>query len=466
MTARHYSPRSVTIVVTEFTWIAVTLAVAISLDLAWQDVSLHVDQLVPQVIFAALLYLAGFYYADLYNFSELQLRREWIAAVVRAFSVMALVFGVLFLCTDWLEFRSSTLLIHLWLTTAFVAVFRNSVDALLNRYGVTTRIAIVGAGAEAQGLAKEIGRRQECGHQVVCFVSPDGEPGTIPVVCSNPGLRTVPVVPAASLLETVKAHGIKRILVATADLGTALPLQELLRCKTEGYQVEDGHTFYERLLGRIMTAHLRPEWLIFSDGFVRSASVRVVKRAVDLVASLCLLLLTAPLYAVVSLAIKMEDGGPVLFSQTRVGEQGTLFTLRKFRSMRVDAEAETGPTWAVDDDQRVTRVGRWIRKLRIDEIPQAWNVLLGEMSFVGPRPERPEFVATLREVIPYYDQRAGVKPGITGWAQVNFPYGATVEDAREKLEYDLYYLKNFSVLLDAYIIFRTLKIILLGWGSR
>jgi lipopolysaccharide/colanic/teichoic acid biosynthesis glycosyltransferase len=169
---------------------------------------------------------------------------------------------------------------------------------------------------------------------------------------------------------------------------------------------------------------------------------------------------------IVCLLIKLEDRGPILFRQTRAGRRGVPFQVYKFRSMRVDAEADSGPKWAEDDDPRITKIGRWIRMLRIDEIPQAWNVLRGDMSFVGPRPERPEFVAQLREVIPYYDYRHGVRPGITGWAQVNFPYGATVDDSRQKLEYDLYYLKNFSVLMDLFILVKTVKIILFGWGSR
>jgi sugar transferase (PEP-CTERM system associated) len=274
----------------------------------------------------------------------------------------------------------------------------------------------------------------------------------------------LPVIAPAGLADFARRQRLKRILVA--DLGDALPVDDLLRCKTEGYEVEDGHTFCERLLGRIFIADLSPQWLIFSDGFVRPARARAVKRATDIVAAVLFLLVNVPWCALVALAIKLEDGGPVLFRQTRTGRNGVPFELYKFRSMSTDAEAATGPKWAENDDPRVTRVGRWIRRLRIDEIPQAWNVLRGDMSFVGPRPERPEFVATLRTLIPYYDQRHAVPPGITGWAQVNFPYGATVEESRQKLEFDLYYLKNFSVLMDAFIMLRTIKIVFFKWGSR
>ncbi len=466
MSNRHYSPRSISIVVTELAWLLISLGAAVGIDLTLQRSDIHPIRLLQQVSFASLLYVGAFYYADLYNFSELRLRREVVSAGVRAFSTLALVFGVLFLFTQRLAIHSSTILVHLVLTTAFIIVIRTRIDGVLTRYGVFTRTAIVGTGPEARALAEQIARRPENGHKLVWFVSVDPQVSTIDVHTPNPGVRAVPVIPAATLLQRARDEGVKRILVATADLGDRLPVDELLRCKAEGLGVEDGHTFYERLLGRILTERLRPEWLIFSGGFARSAGARAAKRMVDLAAAIGLLVVTLPLCLVVALVIKLEDGGPVFFGQVRVGWRGKLFTLRKFRSMRVDAEAQTGPTWADTNDARVTRVGRWVRSLRIDEIPQAWNVLQGDMSFVGPRPERPEFVATLRQQIPYYEYRHAVRPGITGWAQVKLPYTATVEDAREKLEYDLYYLKNFSVLMDLFILFRTVKIILFGWGSR
>jgi len=219
-------------------------------------------------------------------------------------------------------------------------------------------------------------------------------------------------------------------------------------------------------LGRISAADLAWGASPLPREAVGRYGARALKRLVDVVAAICLLASSAPLCALVALAIKLEDGGPILFRQTRVGRRGALFTLRKLRSMRPNAEAESGPQCAVVNDLRVTRIGHWIRALRIDEIPQAWNVLVGEMSFVGPRPERPEFVATLRETIPHYDYRHSVRPGITGWAQVNQPYTASVKHPGIKQEYDLYYLEHISVWLDCLILLRTVKIILLGWGGR
>ena len=234
-----------------------------------------------------------------------------------------------------------------------------------------------------------------------------------------------------------------------------------------GHAESDGTTApLRRPADRIALAHSDPARFRTAAFFSRSRAAAAIKRALDLIAATVLLVLTAPLTLLVAVWIKLHDGGPVLFRQTRVGRHGAIFVLRKFRSMRVDAEADTGPVWAQADDPRVTTVGRWMRPLGIDEIPQVWNVLRGEMSFVGPRPERPEFVRTLEAAIPHYRHRHAVRPGITGWAQVNFPYGATVEDARRKLEYDLYYLERACVRMDLAIILRTGRQTLSGWRGR
>lgn len=462
---RHLSPRSVTIVLIETTWIFLSLVVLFTLERGGQQSSLNLAQLAQQVGFAALLYLVSFYYCDLYNFEQLQVRRELITAAVRTFSVLAIVFGALLLFTHWLAFSSDLILLHLTVTTGFVLAVRTHIDAVLVRFGLTTRIAIVGTGPEARRLAQEIVRRSELAQEVCCFVGPEAG-GTMALGTRHAPGRPVPVIVPPELSAFAIAHRIKRILVATADVGDALPVDDLLACKAQGFEVLDGHTFYERLLGRIFLADLSPRWLIFSEGFVQSRRSRIFKRFVDVTVATLVLVLTAPLVLLVTLATKLSDGGPILFRQTRVGCNGMLFNLYKFRSMRVDAEKDSGPKWAEVDDPRVTPLGRWIRSLRVDEIPQAWNVLRGDMSFVGPRPERPEFVGMLQSVIPFYNYRHAVRPGITGWAQVNYPYGATVEDARHKLEFDLYYVKNRSSVMDLVILLRTVKIILFGWGSR
>ena len=265
------------------------------------------------------------------------------------------------------------------------------------------------------------------------------------------------------LLATAQQVRVGIVVVALAERRGVLPLQEMMRCKLNGLEVVDAPTFYEIVQGKLMLEHMTPSWIIFSTGFRRTALIDVYKRCVDLVLSVIGLLLTAPFFPLVALAIKLDSPGPLFFKQVRVGNGEKPFMLYKFRSMRQDAE-RNGAVWAVKNDARVTAVGRFLRNSRIDEIPQLYNVLKGDMSFIGPRPERPEFVEGLKKDIYYYSKRHTIKPGLTGWAQVRYPYGATVEDAIEKLRYDLYYIKNLSFFLDTQIIFETVKVVLFGRG--
>ena len=268
------------------------------------------------------------------------------------------------------------------------------------------------------------------------------------------------------LLEIVEREHIDKVVVALQDRRECLPIEALLICKQRGIEVEEGATFSEKLCGRVMLEHLRPSWLIFSPGFATPTFLRLQKRALDLILAAISLILAWPFMAVLAILIKMDSPGPALFKQERMGEQGKRFTLFKFRSMYVDAEATTGPVFANAEDPRVTRMGRFIRRARLDELPQLANVLWGDMSFVGPRPERPFFVDQYLKEIPFYGQRFNVKPGITGWAQVSYPYGATLKDAEEKLRFDLFYVKNMSILFDFFILLKTAKIVFLGRGAR
>jgi sugar transferase (PEP-CTERM system associated) len=247
--------------------------------------------------------------------------------------------------------------------------------------------------------------------------------------------------------------------------GGELPLEQLLYCRMRGIQISEGVDFSEFLSGKLSVERLRPSSLIFSNGFRRNAGIKFVKRCIDLLASLLGLILSSPVCLLVAIAIRLDSPGPVFYRQERVGQDEHPFQLLKFRSMRADAEKD-GPVWAAANDQRITRVGGIIRKLRLDEIPQMINVLRGEMSFTGPRPERPHFVEMLKKEIPFYSYRHTVKPGITGWAQIRYPYGASKKQALEKLKYDIFYIKHMSPFLDLEIIFQTLKIVLLGQGAR
>lgn len=267
------------------------------------------------------------------------------------------------------------------------------------------------------------------------------------------------------LLGFARRHRVQEIIVAVRDRRGKLPVDQLLECKLHGIAVCDISSFIEREGGQIRLESLNASWLVFHDGFLRGGFGSFAKRVVDVVASLLVLIPGLPLMALAALAIVVQDGGPIFYRQVRVGQHGRLFQLTKLRSMRVDAEAG-GARWATQGDQRVTPVGKFLRKTRIDELPQIVSVLMGDMSFIGPRPERPEFVSQLTRQIPFYAARHSVKPGITGWAQVRFPYGASVHDSRRKLEYDLYYIKNYSIFLDVLILLHTLRVVLFARGAR
>jgi sugar transferase (PEP-CTERM system associated) len=272
-------------------------------------------------------------------------------------------------------------------------------------------------------------------------------------------------VDSLDLLATAREVNASEIVIASEDR-RGLPVHQLLQCKLSGVRVTDYVDFYERESGRVDLAALRPSWFIFSDGFRTGPVVEGLKRTFDIMLALLTLVLVFPIMALTAVAIRLEGKGPILYRQDRVGLRGEVFILLKFRSMSQDAEVNGSPVWAAKRDPRITRVGWFIRKTRIDELPQLYNVLRGHMSFVGPRPERPYFVNRLAQSIPYYQERHAVKPGITGWAQVNYPYGASLEDARSKLSYDLYYLKNRGLFLDLIILIRTVRVVLWPDGAR
>jgi sugar transferase (PEP-CTERM system associated) len=269
-----------------------------------------------------------------------------------------------------------------------------------------------------------------------------------------------------SLYETVKKQKADKIVVSLSERRGVFPLRDVMDCKLNGIEVIDAPSFYEQVTGKLLLENITPSWFIFSEGFRIKAWRRIVKRVMDVVCAAFGIVVTIPLLPFIALAIKLDSPGPVFYKQKRVGEKERNFILYKFRTMRLNAESETGAVWAQQHDPRATRVGEFFRRSRIDELPQLFNVLKGDMSLVGPRPERPEFVEELKEAIPYYSERHFVKPGVTGWAQVRYPYGASVKDALEKLRYDLYYIKNISLVFDIVIILETIKVVLFRRGGR
>jgi sugar transferase (PEP-CTERM system associated) len=320
------------------------------------------------------------------------------------------------------------------------------------------RVLVYGCGRQASSILQLRRRSDQRGFLVLGYLRAPGDRVFVPAdrIADAPD----------NLLQYAHNHAVHEIVVAVDDRRRAFPVQELLECRLSGIDVIDIVSFLERETGRVRLDVLNPSWLIFSDGFRRDALRLVTERAFDLIASLTLLLISWPVMLIVALAIKIEDGlaAPVLYRQARVGLEGRLFKVLKFRSMSIDAELDGQARWADPDDARITRVGAVLRKMRIDELPQIINVLKGDMSFVGPRPERPEFVTALNEKIPYYRERHCVKPGITGWAQLCYPYGSSEHDAMEKLQYDLYYVKNHSLLFDIIILLQTAEIIFWGRG--
>jgi len=308
-------------------------------------------------------------------------------------------------------------------------------------------------------LVREIIRRPELHLKVVGFLDENGE--NIGKSLVNPG-----IIGATSDLEAITEHEkIDRIVLSLKERRGQTPVRELLNLKFAGVAVEDAHSVSEQIAGRISLEHLSPSWMILSDGFRKSPLLLTAKRIVDVLASFCLLLLTFPVMVVIAIAIWLDSRGPILFRQQRIGLGGRPFEILKFRSMFQNAE-EHGPKWAAENDQRITNVGRIIRKFRLDELPQVVNVLRGEMSFVGPRPERPHFCRMLEAETQFYVLRYSVRPGITGWAQVKFQYGASIEDAKTKLEYDLFYIKHLSLVLDLAILFETAKVVMGRRGAK
>lgn len=332
--------------------------------------------------------------------------------------------------------------------------------SVVNHDVLKRRILVLGTGTRAKRVEEVIGRT-DLAHRFHLV-------GYLPINANQPDVDHSKIVPnTAPLLAIAFQHGVEEIIVGVRDRRNGmLPIGELLECKLEGINVIDLPSFFERETGDVPLDSLSPSWLVFSDGFCRSSYRNAVKRVFDLVISVVLLVITAPLMALTSLCIAFETGMPILYRQMRVGECGHVFELLKFRSMRVDAERDGVPQWAGAKDDRVTRVGCVIRKLRIDELPQLFNVLRGDMSLVGPRPERPYFVDALSRQIPHYPNRHTVKPGVTGWAQIRYSYGASVEDARKKLQYDLYYAKNHTLFLDVLILLQTAEVVLFGRGAR
>jgi sugar transferase (PEP-CTERM system associated) len=408
-----------------------------------------------KVAVVTLLCELCFYYNDLYDLTVVGSPKEFLLRLLRAAGIAAMLIALASLAVPDLMIGRGVFLTWLFLLLLSVSGWRLAFERLSTH--LEERLLIVGTGPLAKSVIAEIQAQRDFACRVVGCVQDDesrGEKIGVPILGAT---VDIPVL--------VDAHRIDRIVVGLADRRHTLPIQELLKAKLAGVRVEDAATTYERISGKILAEGALPSWFVFSDGFYVTSTKRRLKRTIDVVLSFVGLMLSAPLMVLTAIAVRMDSPGPVLYRQVRIGQHGRTFTLCKFRSMRTDAERGV-PKWASEHDDRVTRVGRFIRRTRLDEMPQLWNVLRGEMSFVGPRPERPYFVAQLTAIIPYYAERHTLKPGVTGWAQVKYRYGSSIEDALEKLRYDLYYIKHQSILFDVTIFLDTIKVILSGKGAQ
>ncbi len=380
------------------------------------------------------------------------------ARLAVALALGVIVLSLIFFLVPALALWRSNLLYSTVVATSLLVAVRALLGKTLGGDTFKRRVIVLGAGTRASRILA-LSEQPGVNFIVAGFVLM-GE--TDPIIRTATPRSDIP-----NLAAHIVDLNASEVVLALDERRNALPMKDLLRVRTTGVQVSEISSFLERETGRIDLKSVNPSWLIFSDGFASSRMLSsVFKRAFDIFASATLLILTLPVILLTAIAIKLESRGPAFYRQRRVGLYNEGFDIVKLRSMRQDAEIAGKAVWAAEDDPRITRIGRFIRKVRIDELPQTWTVLKGEMSFVGPRPERPQFVEQLEDQLPYYAERHMVKPGITGWAQINYPYGASIEDARHKLEYDLYYAKNYSPFLDLLILLQTLRVVLWPAGAR
>lgn len=402
------------------------------------------------------------YYNDLYDQRASRARSAQMARASRAMGVALLAITVLYYLVPGVRLERGVALLAAGITLVSMVAWRITMERTKSFTHPLERILVLGTGAHGMGLASEILRRPELQYKVVGFLDErGGSRGNASRTAVSPGI----IGSVAEVEEIVDRECVDRVVLSLAERRGVMPIRQLTALKLQGLPIEDAHSVYERLTGRIMLEQLRPSWLFLSEGFHKSRLLLAVKRTSDIVISAVAIVLSLPLMGAIALAIVLESGYPVLFRQERVGLGGKPFQMLKFRSMRQGSE-QGKPSWTADGDPRITRVGRFIRKFRLDELPQLFNILRGEMSLIGPRPEVPYFCELLEREIPFFNQRHSVRPGLTGWAQVKYRYGASLEEAKVKFEFDLFYIKHLSFLLDAAILLETVKVVIWGRGAK
>jgi sugar transferase (PEP-CTERM system associated) len=415
-----------------------------------------------KILGVTVLVLLCSHWFDLYDTARLNTKGELFFRLLMVLGVLAFILaGVGYVRPDLLlghgpstVDRNGSSEIGLLILTVALFGWRIGFTWLIQLPFLVERVYVLGTGERAQRLVQGLRQNPETGVEIANWT------GKMEGAVNRESM-------AAHLMEAVQRQKVHRVIVATPDRRGTIPMPELLELRMQGVKIEDATTYLEKMSGKIEVENLYPSWLVFGEGFRFGSVFLLVRRMLSLIISFVGLTLALPLFPLIMLAIRLDSKGPVFYTQARVGKAGRVFNVVKFRTMRQDAEAANGAQWASNGDPRVTRVGKFLRSSRLDEIPQLWCVLKGDMAFVGPRPERPEFVEMLSKEIPYYKEvRHMVRPGLTGWAQVKYKYGSTVEDAREKLQYDLFYIKNASLGLDLLIVFQTVKIVLLRRGAQ
>lgn len=414
-----------------------------------------------KIALATSLCILVLYFYDLYEFTVTGNRRELMLRLVQAIGISWAILALIFYFIPPLLIGRGVSVISVPLVLISLIIWRIFIHLLTGHPDFGEKILIVGTGSTARETARSVWERRDAGYRIAGFATENGKvPGDL--------AKEINLLGSADNLESIiKEEKIDRVVIAVRERRGVFPTETLLKMSLAGdVNIEECTSFFERVTGQVHIDMLRPSWLIFDGRKRETRFVSVFREMVHRLLALAGLILSLPIALLTALLIKIESRGPIFYKQERIGLNGKEFNVFKFRSMRVDAEQDGKPVWAAEDDDRTTMVGKIIRKMRIDEIPQFINIIRGEMSFVGPRPERPHFVAQLANEIPFYEHRHLVAPGLTGWAQIKYPYGASIEDARRKLQYDLYYIKNQSLALDLVIVFETVKTVLFGVGGR
>ncbi|MFN0277861.1 MAG: TIGR03013 family XrtA/PEP-CTERM system glycosyltransferase [Pyrinomonadaceae bacterium] len=463
MGATRFSPRIFWLILADaaILYVGVILAMYLRLGFAGSEYELNSKNGWLKIALASAVCLLILYFYDLYDYIVMTNRRELLLRLVQALGIAWVLLAMLFYFVPQLLIGRGVSVISVPIVLALLLGWRICIHLLTGHPEIGEKILVVGTGQTALDTAEAVWERRDAGYRIVGFVSENGAKPKEKLGRSEILGRAI------DLEGIIRDEKIDRVVIAVRERRGAFPTEALLKMSLAGdVSIEECTSFFERITGKVHVDMLRPSWLIFAgrrrDSPIRSVIREITHRLLALIG----LVFSLPVALLTAIVIKLESRGPVFYKQERIGRNGRLFDVIKFRSMNIDAEADGKPIWAASNDERTTRVGRVIRKLRIDEIPQFWNIIKGEMNFVGPRPERPHFVRQLATEIPFYEHRHLVAPGLTGWAQIKYPYGASVSDAIQKLQYDLYYIKNQSLALDMMIVFDTVKTVLFGKGGR